>query len=67
MINSSKSFITDIIKENNPEFDNTDNIDEYYGEDTKEKYVLYCNERKYKDKLETIAKSEIYNKTKESK
>ena len=67
LINSSKSFITDIIKENNPEFDNTDNIDEYNGEDTKEKYVLYCNKRKYKDKLETIAKSEIYNKTKESK
>jgi hypothetical protein len=67
LINSSKSFITDIIKENNPEFDNTDNIDEYNGEDIKEKYVLYCNKKNYKDKLETIAKSEIYNKTKESK
>ena len=42
MINSSKSFITDIIKENNPEFDNTDNIDEYNGEDTKEKYDQIC-------------------------
>jgi len=66
LINSSKDFITDIVKDNNPEFENTDSIDEYDGEDTKEKYVLYCNEKNYKDKLESIAKSEIYNKTKQN-
>ena len=53
------------VKDNNPEFENTDSIDEYDGEDTKEKYVLYCNEKNYKDKLESIAKSEVYNNTKE--
>ena len=65
LINSSKDFITDIVKDNNPEFENTDSIHEYDGEDTKEKYVLYCNEKNYKDKLESVAKSEIYNNTKE--
>ena len=34
---------------------------------TKEKYVLYCNEKNYKDKLESIAKSEVYNKSREIK
>ena len=67
LINSSKDFITDIVKDNNPEFENTENIDEYEGEDTKEKYVLYCNEKNYKDKLESIAKSEVYNKSREIK
>tara|TARA_B100000925_G_scaffold290759_1_gene276744 strand:- start:491 stop:1360 length:870 start_codon:yes stop_codon:yes gene_type:complete len=67
LINSSKDFITDIVKDNNPEFENTDSIDEYDGEDTKEKYVLYCNEKNYKDKLENLAKSEVYNKSKEIK
>ena len=67
LINSSKDFITDIVKDNNSEFENTENIDEYDGEDTKEKYVLYCNEKNYKDKLESIAKSEVYNKSREIK
>tara|TARA_B100000900_G_scaffold48665_2_gene36021 strand:+ start:2358 stop:3221 length:864 start_codon:yes stop_codon:yes gene_type:complete len=67
LINSSKDFITDIVKDNNPEFENTDSIDEYDGEDTKEKYVLYCNEKNYKDKLENLAKSEVYNKSREIK
>ena len=66
LINSSKDFITDIVKDNNPEFENTNSIDEYNGKDTKEKYVLYCNEKNYKEKLENLAKSEIYNKTKEN-
>ena len=64
LINSSKDFITNIVKDNKPEFDNTESIDNYNGEDAKEKYVLYCNEEKYKEKLENVAKSEIYNKTK---
>ena len=67
LINSSKDFITDIVKDNNPEFENTDSIDDYDGEDTKEKYVLYCNEKNYKDKLENLAKSEVYNKSREIK
>ena len=67
LISSSKDFITDIVKDNNPEFENTDSIDEYDGEDTKEKYVLYCNEKNYKDKLENLAKSEVYNKSREIK
>ena len=45
-------------------FDNTENIENYDGENTNEKYVLYCNEGNYKEKLESVAKSEIYNKTK---
>jgi len=64
LINSSKDFITDIVKDNKPEFDNTENIENYDGENANEKYVLYCNEENYKDKLENMAKSEIYNKTK---
>ena len=64
LINSSKDFITDIVKDNKPEFDNTKNIENYDGENTNEKYVLYCNEGNYKEKLESVAKSEIYNKTK---
>ena len=67
LINSSKEFMTDIIKENNPKFNNTDDIDDYEGDDTKEKYVLYCNKKNYKDKLEGIAKSQIYNNSKELK
>ena len=67
LITSSKDFITDIVKENNPEFNNSENIDDYNGEDTREKYILYCNENNYKDKLENIAKSECYNNTKELK
>jgi len=67
LINSSKDFITDIVKENNPEFDNSENIDDYDGIDAKEKYVLYCNEKNYKEKLENIAKSECYNNSKELK
>jgi hypothetical protein len=67
LINSSKEFITDIIKEKNPEFNNTDDIDDYEGDDTKEKYVLYCNKKNYKDKLEGIAKSQVYNNSKELK
>lgn len=67
LINSSKEFMTDIIKENNPKFNNTDDIDDYEGNDTKEKYVLYCNKKNYKDKLEGIAKSQIYNNSKELK
>jgi len=64
LINSSKDFITDIVKDNKPEFDNTENIENYDGENANEKYVLYCNEENYKDKLENMAKSEIHNKTK---
>ena len=64
LINSSKDFITDIVKENNPEFDNSTNIDDYDGIDAKEKYVLYCNEKNYKEKLEKIAKSAVYMKNK---
>jgi len=64
LINSSKDFITDIVKDNKPEFDNTENIENYDGENINEKYVLYCNEGNYKEKLESVAKSEIYNKTK---
>ena len=64
LINSSKDFITDIVKENNPEFDNSKNIDDYDGIDAKEKYVLYCNEKNYKEKLEKIAKSAVYMKNK---
>ena len=67
LINSSKEFMTDIIKENNPEFNNTNDIDDYEGDDTKEKYVLYCNKKNYKDKLEGIAKSQVYNNSKELK
>jgi len=67
LINSSKDFITDIVKEKNPEFDNTENIENYEGEDTNEKYLLYCNETEYKKKLNNMAKSEIYNKSKEIK
>ena len=67
LINSSKDFITDIVKEKNPEFDNTENIENYEGEDTNEKYLLYCNEIEYKKKLNNMAKSEIYNKSKEIK
>ena len=56
LINSSKDFITDIVKDNKPEFDNTKNIENYDGENTNEKYVLYSqlavfNER---DKLPHI-------------
>ena len=65
LISSSKDFITDIVKDKNPEFNNYLDIDDYEGEDIKEKYILYCNKKEYKDKLHTIAKSEIYNKTKE--
>ena len=65
LINSSKDFITDIVKDNNPEFDNGVNIEDYDGINTKEKYILYCNEKNYKEKLESLAKSECYNKTKE--
>ena len=74
LITSSKDFITDIIKDTNPEFDKCLNIDDYEGEDTKEKYILYCNkhcnpndddDNNYKEKLHNIAKSEIYNKSKE--
>jgi hypothetical protein len=64
LINSSKDFITDIVKENNPEFNNSKNIDDYDGIDAKEKYVLYCNEKNYKEKLEKIAKSAVYMKNK---
>ena len=67
LINSSKDFITDIVKDNNPEFDNGVNIEDYDGINTKEKYILYCNEKNYKEKLESLAKSECYNKTKELK
>ena len=67
LINSSKDFITDIVKDNNPKFNKTDNIEEYHGEDTNEKYVMYCNEGNYKEKLEDMAKSEVYNKSKELK
>ena len=67
LISSSKDFITDIVKEKNPEFNNYLDIDDYEGEDIKEKYILYCNKKEYKDKLQTIAKSEVYNKTKEIK
>lgn len=66
LINSSKDFITDIVKDNKPEFDNTENIENYDGENINEKYVLYCNEGNYKEKLESVAKSEIYNKTKQN-
>ena len=65
LISSSKDFITDIVKDKNPEFNNYLDIDDYEGEDIKEKYILYCNKKEYKDKLQTIAKSEVYNKTKE--
>ena len=65
LISSSKDFITDIVKDKNPDFNNYLDIDDYEGEDIKEKYILYCNKKEYKDKLQTIAKSEIYNKTKE--
>ena len=69
LINSSKNFITDVVKDNNPYFDKCLNIDDYEGEDTKEKYLLYCNnendDNNYKEKLHNIAKSEIYNKSKE--
>jgi len=64
LISSSKDFITDIVKENNPEFDNSKNIDDYDGIDAKEKYVLYCNEKNYKEKLEKIAKNAVYMKNK---
>ena len=67
LINSSKDFITDIVKDSNPKFDNTININDYEGEDAKEKFILYCNENNYKDKLQNMAKSEIYNKSKEIK
>mgnify|MGYP001276497232 FL=1 len=67
LINSSKDFITDIVKDSNPKFDNTININDYEGEDAKEKFILYCNETEYKKKLNNIAKSEIYNKSKEIK
>jgi hypothetical protein len=65
LISSSKDFITDIVKDKNPEFNNYLDIDDYEGEDIKEKYILYCNKKEYKDKLQTIAKSEVYNKTNE--
>jgi len=64
LISSSKDFITDIVKENNPEFDNSKNIDDYDGIDAKEKYVLYCNEKNYKEKLEKISKNAVYMKNK---
>jgi len=67
LISSSKDFITDIVKDKNPNFNNYLDIDDYEGEDIKEKYILYCNKKNYKDKLQTIAKSEVYNKTKELK
>ena len=67
LISSSKDFITDIVKDKNPDFNNYLDIDDYEGEDIKEKYILYCNKKNYKDKLQTIAKSEVYNKTKELK
>ena len=47
--------------------DNGVNIEDYDGINTKEKYILYCNEKNYKEKLESLAKSECYNKTKELK
>ena len=59
--------MTDIVKDNNPDFDKCLNIDDYEGDDVKEKYILYCNEDSYKNKLQTVAKSECYNKTKELK
>ena len=65
LISSSKDFITDIVKDKNPEFNNYLDIDDYEGEDIKEKYILYCNKKEYKDKLQTIAKSEVYKKTNE--
>jgi len=67
LISSSKDFITDIVKDSNPKFDDTININDYDGEDAKEKFILYCNETEYKKKLNNIAKSEIYNKSKEIK
>jgi len=67
LIISSKDFITDIVKDKNPEFDNSINIENYEGENTKEIYILYYNEINYKEKLENLAKSECYNKTKELK
>ena len=67
LISSSKDFITDIVKDKNPDFNNYLDIDDYEGENIKEKYILYCNKKDYKDKLQTIAKSEVYNKTKELK
>ena len=67
LISSSKDFMTDIVKDNNPDFDKCLNIDDYEGDDVKEKYILYCNEDSYKNKLQTVAKSECYNKTKELK
>ena len=44
LISSSKDFITDIVKDKNPDFNNYLDIDDYEGEDIKEKYILYCNE-----------------------
>ena len=67
LISSSKDFITDIVKDSNPKFDDTININDYDGEDAKEKFILYCNETEYKKKLNNMAKSEIYNKSKEIK
>ena len=67
LISSSKDFMMDIVKDNNPDFDKCLNIDDYEGDDVKEKYILYCNEDSYKNKLQTVAKSECYNKTKELK
>ena len=37
LISSSKDFITDIVKDSNPKFDDTININDYDGEDVKEK------------------------------
>ena len=67
LISSLKDFITDIVKDSNPNFDNTININDYEGEDAKEKFILYCNENNYKDKLQNVAKGEVYNNTKNLK
>jgi hypothetical protein len=43
---------------------NSSNIDDYDGIESTEKYLLYCNDPHYKNKLHQFAKTEIYNKSK---
>jgi hypothetical protein len=70
LISSSKDFMMDIVKDNNPDFDKCLNIDHYEGDDEEKKIELIkqLEEKKSsQNKLHNIAKSVCYNKTKELK
>ena len=71
LISSSKDFMMDIVKDNNPDFDKCLNIDHYEGDNEEKKIeelIKQLEEKKSsQNKLHNIAKSVCYNKTKELK